>query len=80
MNPVMNEGALRRFRVIDLSQVRAGPNCVKQFADFGADVIKVEPPASVQPKATAYRTAITHTSTIASSDPNKRSGRKSSNV
>lgn len=48
MKPVMSEGALRRFRVIDLSQVRAGPNCVKQFADFGADVIKVEPPASVQ--------------------------------
>lgn len=37
-------GALGRFRVIDLSQVRAGPTCVKQFADFGADVIKVEPP------------------------------------
>jgi crotonobetainyl-CoA:carnitine CoA-transferase CaiB-like acyl-CoA transferase len=48
MQPVMDEGALRRFRVIDLSQVRAGPTCVKQLADFGADVIKVEPPAGVQ--------------------------------
>src|SRR2546427_5066643 len=39
--------ALSRLRIIDLSQVRAGPTCVKQFADFGADVIKVEPPSHV---------------------------------
>ena len=38
--------ALSRFRVIDLSHVRAGPTCVKQFADFGADVIKLETPAT----------------------------------
>ena len=36
--------ALSRFRIIDLSHVRSGPTCVKQFADFGADVIKVETP------------------------------------
>lgn len=35
-------GALSRFKVIDLSRVRAGPTCVRQFADFGAEVIKVE--------------------------------------
>ena len=46
-------GALSRLRVIDLSQVRAGPTCVKQFADFGADVIKVEPPDSV-PRGELY--------------------------
>ena len=39
--------ALSRFRVIDLSHVRSGPTCVKQFADFGADVIKVETPPGV---------------------------------
>jgi crotonobetainyl-CoA:carnitine CoA-transferase CaiB-like acyl-CoA transferase len=39
--------ALSRFRVLDLSRVRAGPTCVKQFADFGSDVIKIESPPGV---------------------------------
>jgi formyl-CoA transferase len=33
---------LARFKVIDLTRVRAGPTAVRQLADWGADVIKVE--------------------------------------
>ena len=37
--------ALSRFRILDLTRARAGPTSTKQFADVGADVIKVEQPA-----------------------------------
>ncbi|MFM1989205.1 MAG: hypothetical protein RJA99_2162 [Pseudomonadota bacterium] len=39
-------GAFEGLRVIDLAQVRSGPTCVKQFADYGADVIRIESPPS----------------------------------
>jgi crotonobetainyl-CoA:carnitine CoA-transferase CaiB-like acyl-CoA transferase len=37
-------GPLSRFKVVDVSRVRAGPTAVRQFADWGAEVIKVESP------------------------------------
>ena len=36
--------ALARFRVIDMTQVRAGPTSARQLADWGADVIQVQMP------------------------------------
>lgn len=44
IKPSGRRSALAGYTVLDLSQVRAGPTCAKQFADFGARVIKVEPP------------------------------------
>ena len=44
MTSLIASTALDGIRVIDLSRVRSGPTAVRQFADWGADVIKIEPP------------------------------------
>lgn len=38
---------LSRFRVLDLTQARSGPTAVRQLADWGADVIRIEQPPSL---------------------------------
>ena len=40
--------ALARFTVLDLTRVRSGPTCVRQLADWGANVIKIETPPGLE--------------------------------
>jgi len=40
----MAAGALDGIRVIEVGQMVSAPYCARLFADYGADVIKVEPP------------------------------------
>ena len=49
MPKIQASSALARFKIVDLSRVRAGPNCVRFLTDFGADAIRVEPPQGVDP-------------------------------
>src|ERR671930_2488776 len=35
---------LARFKVLDLTRARAGPTCVRQLVDWGAEAIKIEMP------------------------------------
>src|SRR5262249_4435605 len=61
-------GALSDIRVIDLTVARAGPPCVRQLADWGADVIRVD-----QPKGALAFDTNRHASDFQNLHRNKRS-------
>jgi crotonobetainyl-CoA:carnitine CoA-transferase CaiB-like acyl-CoA transferase len=46
---------LARFTVLDLCHARAGPTAVRQFADWGANVIKIEQPGEARGDVTGSR-------------------------
>ena len=45
----MTPGPLAGLRVLELGSLVAGPFCGKTFADFGAEVVKIEPPGEGDP-------------------------------
>jgi len=46
---------LSRFTVLDLCHARAGPTAVRQLADWGANVVKIEPPGESRGDVTGSR-------------------------
>ncbi|MET0444136.1 MAG: CaiB/BaiF CoA-transferase family protein [Pseudorhodoplanes sp.] len=42
MHHLSASAALSRFTVLDLTRIRSGPTCVRQLADWGANVIKID--------------------------------------
>src|SRR6478672_13488531 len=46
--PHDRQGPLNRFKVLDLTRARAGPTAARHFADWGADVLKIEMPAGAE--------------------------------
>jgi formyl-CoA transferase len=46
MTSITHHGPLAQLKVVELGQLIAGPFAAKTLADFGADVIKIEPPAT----------------------------------
>lgn len=62
---------LEDVKVLDLTRVRSGPTAVRQLADWGADVIKIEQPASRE--ADGALGAARHTSDFQNLQRNKRS-------
>ena len=49
IEPAPTTGPLAGLKVVELGQLIAGPFATKTLADFGAEVIKIEPPGSGDP-------------------------------
>jgi crotonobetainyl-CoA:carnitine CoA-transferase CaiB-like acyl-CoA transferase len=63
--------ALSHITVLDVARVKAGPAAVRQLADWGADVIKVEMPTSLEADGTLG--AMRHSPDFQNMERNKRS-------
>jgi len=64
---------LNGIRVVDLSRAVAGPYCTQLLGDFGADVIKVEPPNGDMGRAAGLSHVGTQTTYFLAMNRNKRS-------
>ena len=69
----MAQGPLAGIRVVDLTQVLAGPTATVLLADLGADVVKVEPPGTGDLSRMARYAKGGINSTVANCNRGKRS-------
>jgi formyl-CoA transferase len=65
-------GALEGLRVLDLTQVMAGPFCAMLLADLGADVVKIEPPGGEATRRMGLELAPGHSAPFLAVNRNKR--------
>ncbi|MGM5024094.1 CaiB/BaiF CoA transferase family protein [Tardiphaga sp. 367_B4_N1_1] len=78
-----SDGALKGFKVIDLSRVLAGPFCTQILGDHGAEIVKIEPPVGDEtrtwgpfgPNGSAYYSGINRNKRHAAVDFSKQEGR-----
>jgi formyl-CoA transferase len=63
--------ALSHITVLDVTRVRSGPTAVRELADWGANVIKIEPPEAIEPDGSLG--AGRHTPDFQNLQRNKRS-------
>ncbi|MGH7355720.1 MAG: CaiB/BaiF CoA transferase family protein [Candidatus Rokuibacteriota bacterium] len=65
-------GALAGLRVLDQTQIMAGPFCTMLLADLGADVVKIEPPGGEATRRVELQLAAGHSAPFLAVNRNKR--------